>query len=259
MKQKSPSFFALIRSVIGWFLVAAVTLAFFGPLLITALIVFPFDRTRRYTHRIVSSWARAILVVLPLMRVRIEGERHLAPDSVYVLVANHQSVADILAVLHLPHPFKFIAKRELFWIPILGWSLTAAGYIPLERGNPKSGKQTIDQAKKYLKEGMSVLFFPEGTRSHDGEIHDFKAGAFKIASELGIPVVPIVIDGTREVVPKGNFILRKQERVVVKAGAPRRPRSASNDNVGIFAGETREEMINMLDAFRQKQLNKAFT
>ena len=243
MKENHPSFLALIRSMVGWFLVMVVTAVFFFPLLFTVLVLFSFDRNRQFTHPIVSLWARTILTVLPVMQVRIEGESHLKRDSVYVLVANHQSVADILAVLHLPHSFKFIAKKELFWIPFLGWALTVAGYIPLKRSNRQSGKQTVDQAKKYLKEGVSVLFFPEGTRSLDGEIHEFKLGAFKLASALGIPVVPIVIDGTRELVPKGNFVIRDRVQVIVKVGMPHPPIGSSNGGVGALAQRTRNEMV----------------
>ncbi len=259
MKQNHLSFFAWIRSIAGWFLVAVATLIFFPFVLIIVPVLFVFDRNRKHIHPLISLWARTILIVLPLMRVRIEGEHHLKQSSVFVLVANHQSVADIIAVLHLPHPFKFIAKKELFWIPFLGWALTLAGYIPLERGDRLSGKQTVDRAKQYLEEGMSVLFFPEGTRSRDGEIHEFKIGAFKIASELGIPVVPIVIDGTREVVPKGNFMIGSRKEVTVKVGAPLAPFGTSNGDINEFAQQTRRKMIASLEEIRMKKFSGHYT
>lgn len=258
MKPTRFSFFALMRSIVGWFLVAVMTLIFFPFVLVVAPVLFLFDRNRKHIHPIISLWAQTILTVLPLMRVRIEGEHHLARNSVYVLTANHQSVADIIAVLHLPHPFKFIAKKELFWIPFLGWSLTLAGYIPLVRGNRLSGKQTVDRAKQYLEAGMSVLFFPEGTRSRDGEIHEFKTGAFKIASELNIPVVPIVIDGTREVIPKGNFVIGSRKEVTVKVGVPLVPFGRSNGDINEFAQQTRRKMIASLEEIRMKKFNRSY-
>lgn len=243
-------FFNLIRSGINWLLVGVVTLILFFPELAAFLVLYPFDRDRKNIHPFVSIWAKTILIVCPLMRVHFEGTHHLRQGATYVLVANHQSIADILAVLHLHHPFKFIAKRELFWIPFLGWALSVAGYIPLIRGDHKSGKEAIQKASGYLERGVSVLLFPEGTRSRDGEIHDFKAGAFKLATELNIPVVPIVIHGTRDLIPRGTRLLGRRVEVVVKIGTPRLPIGKDASSIEAFSENVRSEMITSLNEVR---------
>lgn len=242
--------FDLIRSVFGWFMVGVWTILMFVPVALGALVLFPFDRDRKRLHALSSLWAKAILVTCPLMRVRFEGAEHLRAGQTYVLVANHQSVADIVALLHLSHPFKFIAKRELFWIPVFGWALASAGYIPLVRGDQKSGKEAVLKAKGYLERGVSVLLFPEGTRSRDGDIHDFKIGAFKLASEVGVPIVPIVIHGTRNLIPKGRHLLGERSEVMIRLGAPQRPLGNDAPMIEAFGKRVRSEMVATLNRIR---------
>lgn len=252
MKRDPSPLFAVARSAFAWFLVGCLTLVWFVPVLLGSAVLFVFDRDRKHIHPLISSWARAILTVCPLMRVRMAGAHHLKPGAVYVMVANHQSLADILALLHLKQPFKFIAKQELFWIPIFGWALWLAGYIPLVRGSQKSGKDAVEQAKGYLRRGCSVLFFPEGTRSSDGQIHPFKFGAFKIASEMEVPVVPIVIDGTRTLVPKGGWVMGRRVQVMAELGASQIPLGSSNGDIELFMNRVREGMISSLADLRTR-------
>ena len=252
MSLKRYFLFDLVRSIVRWFLVGVVTFILFFPILFAFLVLFLFDRDRKQIHPLISIWAKAVLIVCPLMNVRLEGTHHLKPNATYVLVTNHQSISDIIAVLHLSHPFKFIAKRDLFWIPFFGWGLWLAGYIPLIRGNQKSGKEVIQKANGYLKRGVSVLFFPEGTRSRDGEIQAFKVGAFKISSELGIPVVPIVIHGTRDLIPKGSRLLQRRVEVIVKIEAPQQPFGKNNGSIDQFCEKVRSDMIGSLHEIRSR-------
>ncbi len=257
MSEKRNFVFDLIRSVIRWFLVGVVTFIFFFPVLGAFLVFQILDRDRKHIHPLVSFWAKVVLFVCPLMHVRLEGTHHLKPNATYVLVANHQSIADIVAVLHLTHPFKFIAKRDLFWIPFFGWSIFLAGYIPLIRGDQESGKKVIQKALGYLKRGVSVLFFPEGTRSRDGEIQAFKVGAFKLSSELDIPVVPIVIHGTRDLIPKGSRLLQRWVEVIVKVGAPEQPFGQGSGSIEKFCEKVRSEMIDSLREVRSRVTTSA--
>ncbi|MBI4373112.1 MAG: 1-acyl-sn-glycerol-3-phosphate acyltransferase [Candidatus Omnitrophica bacterium] len=252
MIQNRNFFFDLAASGFRWTLVGLVTLILFFPTFITYLVLSPFDRDLKRVHPLISFWAKAILVVCPLMKVHLEGAENLKPKGTYVLVANHQSIADIIAVLHLSLPFKFIAKQELFWIPILGWSLWLARYIPLVRGDRISAKRALEQASGYLKRGISVLLFPEGTRSPHGEIQDFKAGAFKLAQEVGVPIVPIVIHGTRDLLPKGSRLLARRVKVIVKVGLPQEPSEKNNFSVESFSDQIREEMIQSLKSVRSR-------
>ena len=251
MNKISVFFINVMRSAFSWFLVGAATFVFFFPVLVAFFMLSPFDRSLKRIHPIISFWARTVLTACPLMRVRLEGTHHLKSGATYVLVANHQSLADILAVLHIQHPFKFIAKKELFWIPFLGWALSLAGYIPLVRGDSKSGKEALEKASDHLRQGVSVLFFPEGTRSPDGEIRDFKIGAFKLAVETGVPVVPIVIDGTHDLLPKGSRLLARRVEVLVKVEAPERPSSRrENGSAEQFCEQVRSKMVASLSEIR---------
>jgi len=252
MSEKEHQFFDLIRSGVSWFLVALVTFVFFFLVALYFLLFFAFDRPRKGIHPIVSFWARTILLVCPVMKVRLEGAGRLKENETYVLIANHQSLADIIAVLHLAHSFKFIGKRELFWIPFFGWAIFLAGYIPLIRGDHKSGKEVLECARRYLKQGVSVLFFPEGTRSLDGEIHAFKIGAFKLASELNMPVVPLVIDGTRNLIPKGSRLIGRSAQVSVHVELPRQPRGKDTSSVEVFMEEIRNKMVDRLNQIRSQ-------
>ena len=252
MNRSQNLFFDLIQSIIRWFLVGVVTIIMFFPVLVYFLVSPFVDLERKYLHPVVSFWAKAILVVCPVMHVHLEGTHHLKPGATYVLVANHQSIADIVAVLHLKHPFKFIAKRDLFWIPFFGWALSLTGYIPLVRGNHKSGKEAIQKASNYLKHGVSVLLFPEGMRSRDGEIQSFKVGAFKLSSELGLPVVPIVIHGTRALLPKGSRLLQRHVEVIVKVGAPHFPMGKDNGSIEKFCETVRSHMVGSLKEIRSR-------
>ena len=252
MSERKHQFLDVIRSGASWFLVALVTFLFFFLMVIYFFLFLIFDPSRKRIHPIISSWAKTILLVCPLMKVRLEGEERLQKDKAYVFVANHQSLADIIAVLHLKHSFKFIAKRDLFWIPVFGWSLSIAGYIPLIRGDQKSGKEAIDRARRCLKKGVSVLFFPEGTRSLNGEIQAFKVGAFKLASELGVPVVPLVIDGTRNLIPKGSRLMGHSAQVIVHVEPPHQPKGEDASSVEAFTEEVRKSMINCLGQIRSQ-------
>ncbi|MBI1977166.1 MAG: 1-acyl-sn-glycerol-3-phosphate acyltransferase [Candidatus Omnitrophica bacterium] len=253
MSKRKHHSFDVARSLISWSFVGIVTIVFFFPVFLTAVILFPFDRNVKQMHPIASLWAKAILLVCPLMRIHVEGEEHLEHGKTYVLVANHQSLADIITVLHLNHPFKFVAKQELFLIPFMGWALWFAGYIPLIRGDQKSGKEAVKHMSRYLKHGVSILLFPEGTRSRDGEIHDFKVGAFKLAVEEGVPVVPIVIQGTRDLIPKGSLVIGDRVEVTMKVGKPRLSSQKEPGSIESFCRETRTEMIETLKKLRTQR------
>ncbi len=245
--------FHAIRSAICWSLVALCTLVFFFPTVFTSMVICLFDSARKRIHPFISNWAKVILVICPVMNVHVECEERIDEKNAYILVANHQSVADILVALHLNQSFKFIAKKELFLIPFLGWAMTAAGYISLVRGNQQSAKKAILQARSLIQRGVSVLFFPEGTRSPDGEIHGFKMGAFKLAAELGVPVVPMVIDGTYNLVPKGRRLLNQNVNVKLRVLKPHRAKDKDNQGADQLLEEVRSEMVHTLKKMRSEK------
>ncbi|MDD5226728.1 MAG: lysophospholipid acyltransferase family protein, partial [Candidatus Omnitrophica bacterium] len=173
-KERTLGFWdGLIYSGVLWSGVSFLTLIFaMLDLLIALPLSLVFDRgTRWKIHQNSIRWARLIIAWSSIWRIAVTGREHLQQGKHYVLVANHQSLLDILAVCAaLPINFKFLAKRELFQIPFMGWAMAAAGYIPVDRGSHKSGREAMHRINRVLKKGVSVLLFPEGTRSPDGKI-----------------------------------------------------------------------------------------
>ncbi len=162
------------------------------------------DRKRRFAHRLGTVWGTLLIRLNPFWRIRILGAEHIGKGKSYVLVANHASLADIVCLFAIRHQFKWLAKKSLFRIPFLGWSMSAMGYIPLERGKHGSIRDSYHQALEWLRKNISILIFPEGTRSRSGQMGHFKSGAFRLAIESGRPVLPIVLAGTQQVISKGR-------------------------------------------------------
>jgi len=153
-------------------------------------------------HKIANLWAR-MLLWLTGIRVDVIGRENVLIEKPQIFMANHQSDFDILIVLaHIPGQFRWIAKKELFKIPIFGKAMRNAGYIEIDRQNHEKALKSLDEAAQKIREGKSVVTFPEGTRSRDGKIRPFKQGMFHLAIRAGVPIVPISIIGTREIMPK---------------------------------------------------------
>lgn len=146
-------------------------------------------------------WARVNALAAPA-RVRVEGRENVDPTQSYVVVANHQSHFDILAVYGwLGIDFRWVMKIELRKVPVLGLACEKLGHVYIDRSNKRRAQESIQAAKQQLRHGTSIFFFPEGTRSLDGRLLPFKKGAFKLAKELGLPILPVTIVGSRDVLP----------------------------------------------------------
>ena len=212
-----------------------------------------FERQRlSWMHFVAVCWAKLIVAFTPLWKVSIEGTEYIRKDKTYFIVANHQSLLDILIVLSkLPLHFKFLAKDELFSIPFIGWNMRFAGYIPIVRSSKESGKRAFDRAKEWIQRGVSVLFFPEGTRSQDGEIKDFKVGAFKLARELGADILPVIIDGTGDVMPKKSWRLNLKSNFHLVVEKPISSKEVSEDTNSVKE-RIREKMIHRLEKIRSQ-------
>jgi 1-acyl-sn-glycerol-3-phosphate acyltransferase len=175
-------------------------------MLFFTIILYPFDRKRKVVHRQTFWWSDALIAMNPYWEIKASGLENIDPNRTYVVVANHQSLADIIVLYKTKMQFKWVAKASLFKVPFLGWCLSLAKHIKLSRGKFGSIKKVYRQSAEWLRKGVSVLFFPEGTRSHSDEMGDFQKGAFKLAIKEGVPVLPISITGTRDAIPKGSWI-----------------------------------------------------
>lgn len=185
-----------------------------------SLAVSLFDKTGTVQIRVARMWARSLLFVSGI-RVRVEGLEHIDPHGSYVFIANHASYMDTPVVLaHIPVQFRFLAKKGLFQIPFLGTHLSTAGHIPVPREDPRASVKAMQRAAETIQERkISLLIFPEGGRSHDGVMRPFKEGGAYIAIRAGVPVVPVALIGTREMLPYGGGIV-KSGRVTLRVLPP---------------------------------------
>ena len=198
-----------IYSAIIWFY-ACLTIVIVALLtFLTFPITLFFDKKRMLASKIVYYWSKIILGSIPLWKYEISGLENIEKNKTYIIVANHQSLADILFMNLLNINFKYVAKIELFKIPIFGQTLRLVGYIPLKRGNKESIEKCILKAKEWLRKDVSILFFPEGTRSKTGEIGKFKSGAFRMAKEEKINILPVTICGTKDLIAKHSWKANK--------------------------------------------------
>ncbi len=177
------------------------------------LVTRPFDRNRAVAGRLLRLCGAFISRSFPFWRIRIEG-RWPPGRGAYVVVANHQSFLDIFLISNIPHEMKWVAKKDLFKIPWVGWAFFLVGDIPIDRGDPASAVKVMAKANRYLEHGMSVMMFPEGTRGRDGKLLPFKTGAFKLAIDAGVPVLPIAVSGTAQGMPKGSPWVRPSRLTV---------------------------------------------
>ena len=172
------------------------------------LCTAPFDRGRYAAGRTFRLIGVTTIKLNPLWRFTVSGEPPADPRRPYVAVSNHESYADIFLISMFPWEMKWMSKTTIFRIPLMGWMMRLSGDIPLVRGQQRSAVQALAAARDRLSKRVSVMIFPEGTRSRTAELLPFKDGAFKIAIECGAPILPIAVAGTRSAMAKGTFQFR---------------------------------------------------
>jgi len=178
-----------------------------------------FRKSKQKAHAFPRAWGR-ILCRIVGVNVRIEGLENIRPDQTYIFVANHSSQFDIFSWQgYFPYNFRWIAKKELFSIPFFGRAMKQVGYIPIDRSKGRQALKSLDQAAKQIATGSSVLIFPEGTRTPNGRLQEFKTGAIMLAIKSGVPVVPIGFNGSYPVLPKGR-LLPRPGNITIRIGIP---------------------------------------
>jgi 1-acyl-sn-glycerol-3-phosphate acyltransferase len=192
---------AVVLSTLYWLLVAVIAVVLFPVAVILWAITAPFDRRKAILHGLTNVWGSLYTWVNPLWSVRVRGREHIERGRVYVMVANHLSLVDIFAVHRLFRHFKWVSKIEIFSIPFIGWNMRLNGYVPLRRGDKESVVEMFARCREVLVAGSSVMMFPEGTRSKTGVMKEWKPGAFELAKQVGVSVLPIAIQGTERALP----------------------------------------------------------
>jgi 1-acyl-sn-glycerol-3-phosphate acyltransferase len=196
----------------------------------------------RAVHPVAQRWGRTIFGMTPGWSITIDGQENLPKDRTpMVIVANHQSMTDIFVMYFLGVQFRWLSKDEVFKLPLIGWSMRWAHYVPVRRGARDSHAQALRESEGRLREGLSMLFFPEGTRSSDGHIKEFKLGAFKVARDTQTPVLPVALDGAHRLLPKGGKIpQRAAVRIrILRPQPPPRP----DEDLRSYAEATRQRII----------------
>jgi 1-acyl-sn-glycerol-3-phosphate acyltransferase len=175
------------------------------PLSIIALISTPIDRSGRTFHLMSRTWSGFILWLFGI-RVHLKGAENIAPGEHYVYISNHASAFDIPAVVvGIPDDIRFVLKKELTRVPIWGWALKYGHYISIDRGKARDAMKSLEDAAARMREGASVILFAEGTRTRDGKLQPFKRGAFTLAVKAGIPIIPVTVNNTFRILPKGSL------------------------------------------------------
>lgn len=218
---------------------------------IALVVCYPFDKKRVVVHTL-SKWITDVIFGLPPKMGRdVIGSENIDPKQPYVIVLNHNSMVDILCLYKIPLVFKWVSKKEVYRIPLVGRLLFAHGDIVINRASAKEAMQMVhDKGKEWLKRGASVAIFPEGTRSKDGEIHNFKAGAFLLAKDAGVPILPIVLDGTTTMI-KGGFWMNWKNRITIKVLPPISAEDVEQRSVKEIMAEVHESMVSTLASIRK--------
>jgi len=205
-----------LLSPVFWAFIGVSSVVLFPVAILIWAVTAPFDRRLVVLHRFTCFWASLYTWLNPAWRVRVVGREKIRRDATYVMIANHQSFLDILVMFRLFVHFKWVSKIEMFRIPLIGWNMALNRYVKLRRGDRESVTKMMQACEENLRDGNSILIFPEGTRSADGRLQAFKLGAFTLAQASRVPILPIVIEGTADALPKRGLVLRGRHAIRVR-------------------------------------------
>jgi 1-acyl-sn-glycerol-3-phosphate acyltransferase len=239
--------FDVLRSVWIWLACATLILSWVPLLAVVRLV----DRNPLHlkTARVFRRLGYLIARVNP-WRLHITGVEHIQPGQNYVIVSNHQSLADIPLISHIRVDAKWLAKAELFRFPVVGWMLRLAGDIPVQRGDRRKAAHSLLQAARYLRQNCSLVFFPEGTRSPDGEVLPFNDGPFQLAIREKVPVLPLVVDGTGAALSRASWVFSGSPDISLRALAPVSVDGWDTKRTGELREKVRQIIIDELGRLR---------
>ncbi len=223
----------VVLSALFWTYLVVSLIAFWLFVVPIWLVISPFDPQRRFSHWYAIVWANHYLALSPFWDITVRGRDNIEDHRAYVIIANHQSMADIFVMYAIKKHFKWVAKSTLFHIPFLGWMMKMADYVPVTRGDARSRDDMLNRCLDQLRRGSSMAMFPEGTRSLDGNLRSFKLGAFVLAVDSQADVVPVVIDGTYDALPRNSWIFRHGRTIHVRVHVlpAISPREADDDAI----------------------------
>ena len=212
-KQESTSVAQFFVSVYFWISLFLISGILFPFLVLVWFLTVIFDRRLVVLHKCTCILSDITFGANPYWKATIEGREKINRKNVYVIVSNHQSGADIMVLFKTHATFKWVSKKSLFYYPFIGWNMWLNRYIPIERTRGRSKLKMMDKAIEAIKQGNSLMLFPEGTRSRDGNLQPFKTGAFRVALETQTAILPIAIKGTFHAIRKGSLIINKNDHL----------------------------------------------
>lgn len=227
-----------VASVWAWLVLGLCVILWLPLMAVTLLVTLPFDRGRYWTGLLFRKIPTVVEWLHPLWRFRTAGVFPADTRRPYVVVSNHESFVDILLISLLPWEMKWLSKAELFRIPVLGWEMWLAGDVPVKRGFGPSAAEAMARCRKILEQKVSVMIFPEGTRSMSGDMLPFKDGAFRLAIEAGVPILPLVVIGTRTALRKHDWRFG-QSNATVRVLEPVETSGMTLDDVGALRDRVR--------------------
>ena len=238
----------IIKSIIVWITGICFVIITFPLTLIVWIFTLLFDKERLIVHMFLMYESTILSFLMPIWKIHIEGREKAKKRITYVIISNHQSILDILLMNCLRYRYKWISKIENFNVPVIGWYLRMAKYITIDRGNEESKIEMLEKSFNCLKKGISIMIFPEGTRSLNNQIGFFKRGAFQLALQAKVPLLPVLIDGTGGILPKHGLIFNGGHQVRIRVLDPIYPDTFGTDNP--------ESLALKLSAYMTSELNE---
>lgn len=222
-----------------------VLMAFFA-LAYPRVVLSILDPSGNLAHKVARLWARWILASAGIT-VKVKGKERLLHDRPQVVFSNHSSYFDVFCLLaYLPIQFRWLAKAELFKIPLFGKAMEYGGYLPIDRSNPRRAYQSMSEAARRIRNGTSIVIFPEGTRSEDGKLREFKSGGAILAIKAQVPIVPVALVGTHEVMPKGTLRVKRRP-IELRIGEPIFTEGLTQRERDLVLEKARERIMRLLE------------
>lgn len=229
-------------SVWSWFAFGACVVLWLPMMAIVWLVTAPFDPPRYWTGYLFRKLPVVHQKLNPMWRFEVGGVMPANPRNPYVMVSNHESFVDILLISHLPWEMKWLSKKENFRIPVVGWLMRMARDVELDRGDSASGAKAMQECCKRLDDHVSVMIFPEGTRSVTGDLLPFKDGAFRLAIEAGVPILPLAVHGAATALPKHDWRFGRST-AEVRVLEPISTEGLTLDDVAELKQQVRERIV----------------
>jgi len=244
----SASVFQTVRSLFIW-ITTGILIVVWLPLLAVSRL-FETDEVVYRTGYLFRRLGKALTRVNPSWKLHIAGDPVKDPRRPYVVVCNHQSLADIPLISNLPWEMKWMGKKELFRLPVIGWMMRLSGDIAVDRASARSGVLAFARAKRYLEQKCSVMMFPEGTRTQDGRVRQFTDGAFHLAIAARVPILPLVIEGSRDCIPKHSWKFGKPADIFLKILPSVDTDSLTLDDVAGLRDSVRSAIVRQIAEWR---------